>query len=264
MRQIFLGLAAVCLLLSASAFARKQETGFLDRVVEVDGTSYRYQVFVPANWDGHKKWPVILFLHGAGERGYDGLLQTYVGLGHAIRKNAARWPFVVVMPQCRKGNLWTDAPMQAQALAALEKSIDEFHGDRERIYLTGISMGGYGTWDMGAKYPRKFAALVPICGGIRGPADYPDLHVSLVNDLSIADPYLETAKRIGKTPVWIFHGADDPTVPPEESHKMLQAERAVNGDVRMIEYPGVGHNSWDRAYEESDLVPWLLEQRLKK
>src|SRR4029077_5466750 len=126
-----------------------------------------------------QKWPVILFLHGAGERGSDGLLQTDVGLGHAIRMNPSRGPFVIVMPQCRRDMLWTDPAMQAQALAAVERSIKEFRGDRDHIYLTGLSMGVYVTLDLSAKYPGKFAALVVICGGIRGPEHFANLHVSL-------------------------------------------------------------------------------------
>jgi len=250
------------LTLATMVFARTHETGFLDRTVALNGVTYRYQVFVPGNWDKHRKWPVILFLHGAGERGYDGLLQTDVGIGHAIRQRPSRWPFIVVMPQCRVGSLWTDDDMQAQAMAALQRSIEEFHGDSNRVYLTGISMGGYGTWDMGAKHPNTFAALVPICGGIRGPADFPDLHVALVNDASVADPYLETARRIGKTPVWIFHGEEDPAVPVAESRKMYAAGLSVKGNFRMYTFPGIGHNSWDMAYAEPSLVSWLSAQRL--
>jgi predicted peptidase len=238
------------------------ETGFLNRTVSVNGIVYRYQVYVPANWSKHEKWPVVLFLHGAGERGDDGVLQTDVGIGHAIRERASRFPLIIVMPQCRKDNAWVHEDMQAQALAALEQSIHEFHGDRNRIYLTGISMGGYGTWDLADKNPGKFAALVPICGGIHGPKLFPQLHVGLVDDPKISDAYAETARRVGKTPVWVFHGAADDTVPVEESRKMVQALRAAGANVRYTEYPGVGHNSWDSAYAEPELVSWLLARSL--
>jgi predicted peptidase len=257
-------LLAVLPLLAQAAFGRSRETGFLDRTVAVGGVSYRYQVYVPPNFDPHKKWPVVLFLHGAGERGDNGLLQTDVGIGHAIRVSSTEIPFIVVMPQCRADRIWTDADMQAQALAALEQAIKEFNGARARIYLTGISMGGYGTWEMAAKYPGKFAAYVPICGGIRGPEHYPPLHVSLVDDRKVADPYAQTARRVGKTPVWILHGSDDPTIPVEESRKMAEALKAAGGNVRYTEYPGVGHNSWDKAYAEPELFPWLLQQKLTK
>jgi predicted peptidase len=249
-------------LCAATAFARKHETGFLDRTVSLNGESYRYQVYVPRDFDSKKKWPVILFLHGAGERNDDGLQQTDVGIGHAIRANAARFPFIVVMPQCRKDKRWIHADMQAQAMTALEQSIKEFHGDRDRLYLTGLSMGGYGTWDMTAKYPGKFAAYVPICGGIYGPAKVPDARVGLAADPSVTDPYAETAKRIGYTPIWIFHGAADDTVPVEESRKMAHALEAAKANFHYTEYPGVGHNAWDKAYAEPELIPWLLAQHL--
>jgi predicted peptidase len=251
-------LLAVCLM--SPAFARPPETGFLDRTISVAGETYRYQVFVPFAWDKRQSWPVILFLHGAGERGDDGLLQTDVGLGHAIRENAANFPFVVVMPQCRKEKVWSEPAMQAQALAALDRTTKEFHGDPGRTYLTGISMGGYGTWDLAAKLSRRFAAYVPVCGGIHGPPHFPDLSVGVVSDPKVSDPYAETARRIGRTPVWIFHGDADPTVPVEESRKMYAALQAAQAKVKYTEYPGVGHESWNHAYAEPNLVPWLLEQ----
>lgn len=263
-RNLFGTVLVLSLLLAPCALARKTETGFLDRTVTVSGKSYRYQVFVPVNFQAKKSWPVILFLHGYGERGDSGILQTDVGLGHAIRKYPGNFPFVVVMPQCRADNetTWIDHDMERQALFALEATIKEFHGDRTRVYLTGLSMGGYGTWDMAAKYPQRFAAFVPICGGIRGPQRLPQLHSSVVDDPTVSDPYAETAKRIGKTPVWIFHGADDPAVPVEESRKMAAALQAAGGNVKYTEYPGTGHDSWDKAYAEPELMEWLLAQHL--
>ena len=255
---------ALLFFVSLPAFARKHETGFLDRSVTSNGVSYRYQVFVPQDFDQHEHWPVILFLHGVDKRGDDGVQQTDIGIAHAIRRNIARFPFIVVMPQCRPGKKWIDPGMQAQAMAALEKSIKEFHGDRSRIYLTGLSMGGYGVWDMTANYPGKFAAYVPICGGIFGPPQVPDARVNLAADPKVADPYAETARRIGSTPIWIFHGGADDTVPVEESRKMAQALQKAGANVRYTEYPGVGHDSWDKAYAEPELVPWLLAQRLTR
>lgn len=261
--QSFFGLLLALLVSMAPAsFARKPETGFLDRAVSVEGETYHYQVFVPANFDKAKKWPVILFLHGYGERGNDGLLQTDVGLGHAVRNYRQPFPFVIVMPQCRaeKETTWMDATMQKQALAALDASIHEFHGDPARIYLSGLSMGGYATWDLAAKYPNRFAAYVVICGGIHGPERFPQLHVTLVDDRNVSDPYSETARRIGKTPVWIFHGSADDTVPVEESRKMAAALQAAGASFKYTEYPGVGHESWDKAYAEPGLIDWLLAQ----
>jgi len=245
--------------------ARSPETGFLNRTIAVDGVEYRYQVYVPANWDKHKPWPVILFLHGAGERGDDGLLQTDVGLGHAIRKNDVAFPFIVVMPQCRKDKTWTQPDMQEQALAALDRAIREFHGDKQRTYLTGISMGGFGTWDLAAQYPARFAAYVVVCGGIRPLPEFPEIAVNLAKqgNKEAQDPYAETARRIGKTRVWIFHGDADPAVPVEEARKMNQALLAVHANVKYTEYPGVQHESWDQAYAEPNLLPWLLQQQLQ-
>src|ERR1700683_2862705 len=110
--------------------------------------------------------------------------------------------------------------MQAQPWAALEQSVKEFHGDRERVYLTGLSMGGYGVWDLAAKYPRKFAAYVPICGGIHGPIKLPDVHVGLVDDPNVRDPYAENARRIGSTPRRIFHGDAGDPVPLAQIRKL--------------------------------------------
>lgn len=263
-RALFGLLLVIFVSVVPKSFARRSETGFLDRTVTVAGETYRYQVFVPSTFDNSKKWPVILFLHGYGERGDTGLLQTDVGLGHAIRDYSGNFPFVVVMPQCRaeKDTTWINPTMEAQALAALEASIKEFHGDRTRVYLTGLSMGGYGTWDLAAKDPKLFAAYVPICGGIRGPAGFSQLHVALVDDPKVSDPYAETARRVGKIPVWIFHGGADDSVPAEESRKMASALQTAGASVKYTEYPGIGHNSWDKAYAEPGLLEWLLAQHL--
>ena len=259
-RRTFLALAIWVLALAAPAWARSPETGFLNRTVTVDGVTYKYQVFVPGNWNKKVKWPVILFLHGYGEEGDDGLLQTVGGLPVAIRSHVDRFPFVVAMPQCRKQDWWTNPAMEAQALKALDQTMQEFRGDPERVYLTGLSMGGYGTWALGSQQPGRFAALVPICGGIRLP---PGNHLVNAHDTDAsADPYTTVAQKIGKTPVWVFHGGADDTVPVTESHKMVEALKAAGGDVRYTEYPGVGHNSWDKAYSEPELVPWLLGHKL--
>ena len=259
---MFPRLLLIAVLFTTPAIARPVETGFLNRTVEVAGVRYRYQVYVPANWSKDKIWPVILFLHGAGERGDDGLLQTDVGLGHAIRKDVSRFPFIVVMPQCWKEYSWTHRQMQGQALAALTSSIKEFNGDRQRTYLTGLSMGGFGAWDLAEKYPGRFAAYVIICGGMNPLPGFPEIAVEIAKEgkNKVADPYTETARGVGKTPVWIFHGEADPTVPVEESRKMKAALDAAHGNVRYTEYPGVQHESWDKAYAEPELVPWLLQQ----
>lgn len=251
-------LLMLIMLLSVSGSARRRETGFLDRMMRVDLHSHRYQVFVPSGWTTRKKWPVILFLHGAGERGEDGLIQTEVGLGRAIRRASDRFPCIVVFPQCPRNRWWTEPEMQRIALKALESAIVEFNGDRRRLYLTGLSMGGYGTWSIAAANPGKFAALAPVCGGIRPPAGIRVPEAQTATD----DLYRQTAKKVKTTPVWVFHGAADPVVPASESRKMVEALKSVDGDVKYTEYEAVGHNSWDRAYAERDLMTWLLSHRL--
>jgi predicted peptidase len=254
-------LLAVCALLgSSSLWARQQDTGFLNRTVVSDGATYKYQVFVPSNWNKKMKWPVILFLHGYGEEGEDGMVQTQVGLATAIRKHVERFPALVVIPQCRIRDWWTNPAMEAQALKALDQTMKELKGDPDRVYLTGLSMGGYGTWAIGSQNPGRFAALVPICGGVRLPPghDIPNAH----DTDSSADPYTAVAQKIGKTPVWVFHGGDDPTVPVTESRQMVAALKSAGGNVRYTEYPGVKHESWDNAYAEPELFPWLLAQKL--
>jgi predicted peptidase len=248
-------LTSLVALVGAPAQAKISETGFLDRTVTLANTKYKYQVFVPDNWTPKKKWPVILFLHGAGERGDDGLLQTDVGIATAIRMNRSRFPAIVVMPQCRKDVWWIDPPMDDVAMAALAQAEKEFQGDPRRTYLTGLSMGGYGTWHLSAKFPGKFAALVAICGGILRPDE------ARVHPPQDTAPYSETANKIGgRTPVWIFHGAVDEMVPVTESRRMAEAMKALGGEVRYTEYPGVGHDSWDKAYAEPELVSWMLSK----
>jgi len=261
---ILASLASV--ILTASVFCRKRTTGFLDRQTTIDGTSYKYQVFVPKDWmpkdwTPKKIWPVILFLHGAGERGDDGLIQTEVGIGTAIRRYRSRFPAIVVFPQCRNDVSWSgllgpNHGMEDLALKTLEEATKEFHGDPQRTYLTGISMGGYGSFHLAAKYPRKFAAFIPICGGILSPDPG---HPQTSED---NEPYVNAAQKIGAVPVWIFHGEDDPTIPVTESRRMFAAMKALGSDALFTEYPGVGHDSWLNAYAEPDLMPWLLSKRL--
>lgn len=247
----------VLLLVAASAEAKKPETGFLDRSVVVQGTTYKYEVYVPENWSPKQKWPVILFLHGAGERADDGMFQTQVGIGKAIREHRERFPAIVVLPQCRKDHWWAQSPMDDEAIAALEAATKEFHGDKDRTYLTGLSMGGYGTWHLAAKYPGRFAAIAPICGGVLMP------DAARLQQASDASPYVEVAKKIGgKTPTWIFHGGDDPVVPVTESQRMNEAMKALGGDVHYSEYPGVGHDSWLKAYDDADFIKWMLSKSL--
>jgi poly(3-hydroxybutyrate) depolymerase len=241
--------------LPASAFPRHQDTGFLNRQIIINGSMHKYMVYLPESWNARDSWPIILFLHGSGERGSEGMDQTQIGLPQAIRVHPERWPFIVVMPQVPfSHHHWTDSDMMATAIAALDAETKEFHGDRDRTYLTGLSLGGYGTWEIAKNYPHRFAAIVPVCGGVFW-SYAPDRW----RDLNLPNVY---ARAIGRTPVWIFHGADDPVVLPKQSVLMYQALKAAGGNVRFWQYEKIKHNVWDKAYAEPELPHWLLSHRL--
>ena len=241
------------------------ETGFLNRTVTVSGVEYRYQVYVPREFDRRRRWPVILFLHGGGEYGSDGLKQTNVGIATAIRKFPERFPAIVVFPQAKADGTpgWQQEGGKA-ALAALDRSIKEFKGDPERTYLTGLSAGGNGSWYLASQYPERWAAALIVCGfiskftGRSTVIDYPAL---AGNE---EDPYMYIARRTSSIPIWIYHGDKDDVVSPEESRKMFAALKTVGADVRYTEVPGANHNSWDTAYSNTEVVEWMLKQRRAK
>jgi len=226
--------------------------------------TYRYRVWLPPHYTKLHHWPVILYLHGSAERGDDNVRQLTSGLGPAVERYGQRYKAIVIFPQCRDGEEWY-GDEEGQALAALNATITEFHGDLRRVYLTGISMGGSGAWFM-ARHRKKWAAVVPIAGEIvRAPDDpYPsDPPPDIARIVGAPDPYATLAETIGKTPVWAFHGAADDTVSVEQSRRMVAALQKVGGVVRYTEYPGVGHDSWDATYGNPLLVTWLLAQRLR-
>lgn len=249
-------------MLTWPSHARQDDEAFQTRSVTVGSTEYHFRVFTPKGWSAKKKWPVMLFLHGAGERGDDNLAQTRVGIGPAILRQRDSLPFVVVLPQCPRNRWWTEPDMQAQALKALDQTVNEFSGDPKRTYLTGLSMGGYGSWLLAANNPSMFAAVAVVCGGVRPP---PGINVPRAGSglAAAADPYAAVAAKVGKTPVWVFHGGADPVVPVSESRKMVEAIKTAGGRVRYNEYEGVGHNSWDKAYAEPELFPWFLTSHKK-
>jgi predicted peptidase len=243
-----------------------RETGFLNRTVTVGSTTYRYQVYVPANYNLHVKLPVILFLHGADFRGDDGILPTDVALGKAIRRHNKQWPAIVVFPQCRFNGLWF-GDMETLALKALDESVKEFHGDSQRLYLIGESMGGYGVWSFAAHHPGKFAALVPIAGGVMPPPNFPlppEAAAELAGILKSPNPYALFARLIGNTPVWVFHGDADTLIPVTDARKLVQALKTAGGNARYTEYVGGAHNIWEKVYAEPDFNKWLLSQQLNK
>ncbi len=232
---------------------------FEERSVTLPSGAYRYRVFVP-KIRARGGRPAILFLHGSGERGDDNAAQTKNGvrLMIALKENGgpARFPAIVVAPQCRAEGAWRDPDMKAMALAALDAAVEEFGGDPHRRYLTGLSLGGYGTWAYAADEPGRWAAIAPVCGGVRFP-DAPRL------DPNVPNPYSAVARTLAaaRLPAWIFHGDADPAVPVGESRSMAAALLARGADVRYSEYPGVGHASWDLAYADPKLLPWMLSHR---
>jgi predicted peptidase len=231
----------VGLLLAGADGGEPAKTGFLSKVYkDADGTEAKYVVFVPHDYKGDKDYPIILFLHGAGSKGNDGAAQIKGGLATAIKKKEKTFPFIVVFPQAQKG--WQAKGDDAKhALAILDEVSKTYKVDRKRTYLTGLSMGGFGTWSLAAAYPERWAAIAPICGG--------------------GDP--KTAAKIKDIPCWCFHGDADPTVKVERSREMIKALKDAGGMPRYDEYPGVGHNAWDRAYATSELYEWMLKQSLK-
>lgn len=245
-------LALAALFVMAAPSAALAETGFLDRTVRVAGQDYAYQVYVPRKPIAGPK-PVILALHGAGERGSDGLFQTEVGLAGAIRRNPDRWPAIVVFPQAPAGQLWMGVPAQV-AMAALAQAEREFGTDPDRVYLAGLSMGGAGTWRLAYENPDRFAAIVPVCGFAGTFRGLPPIAAG-------PDPYAALAARIARIPVWIVHGDADPVVPVDESRKMAAALSAAGAEVTYKELAGVDHNSWDPGFGDEALPMWLFQQR---
>lgn len=216
---------------------------FTRREVRVRGSRTIYQLYEPR--DRQPPLPVLLFLHGAGECGRDGLKQTQVGIGPAIRANSERFPALVVFPQASVGYGWRGFNLSA-AGAALDDVTGTFDIDHDRVYVTGLSMGGYGAWAIALQQPERFAAVVPICGGL---------------DSSVGFNISDAAARLAHLPHWVFHGDQDTVIPVQQSRAMVDALQAAGAAVRYTEYEGVLHNSWDRAYAEPELMPWLLAQR---
>jgi predicted peptidase len=228
--------------LSLATAQDKPTPGFSDRVFkDKDGNEAKWVLFVPHGYQGDKAYPLILFLHGAGETGTDGVKQAKVGLGPAILKAEKSFPFFAVFPQSQKRTWKADSDDAARALAILDQVQKDYKIDGKRIYLTGLSMGGYGTWSLAAAHPNRWAAIAPICGG--------------------GDP--TQADKIKHIPTWCFHGDADKAVKVEKSRDMIDALKKAGAMPKYSEYPGVGHNSWDKAYGTAELYDWLLKQSLK-
>lgn len=234
----------LCILASAYAeegtqASKQQSLSFETQIVKT--VKLNYLLYLPKDYGkvADKKYPLILFLHGAGERG-DDLNKVKV---HGIPKIVEQkddFPFIAVSPQCPQESWW---PMEVDALKALlDKIVKEYAVDPDMVYLTGLSMGGYGSWSLAIAYPDKFAAVVPICGG----GD--EKKVSAIKNI----------------PVWVFHGAKDSVVKLAESEKMVNALKEAGGNVQFTVYPEADHDSWTATYDNPELYEWLLKQKRHK
>jgi predicted peptidase len=202
-----------------------------------------YLMFLPQGYglDPQERWPLILFLHGLGECGDDLDLVRIHGIPKVVEQQDD-FPFIAVSPQCPQNTWWSD---HVAALDELLNTICATHSvDGDRVYLTGLSMGGYGAWHMAVTYPERFAALVPICGGGLPFYGFPQ-RVCALRDV----------------PVWAFHGAKDDMVAVSESETLVRSLQECGGDARLTIYPDAGHDSWTRTYENPDLYAWLLAHR---
>jgi predicted peptidase len=216
---------------NAEETTSSQRAGKLDRAYRVQ---MNYLLYLPEDYESRESWPLLLFLHGSGERGDDLQLVKVHGPPKLIGEGK-NFPFIVVSPQCPKNRRW-----QATELTALLDQIEEDHNvDNERVYVTGLSMGGFGTWSLATFAPHRFAAIAPVCGG--GETYW-------VRDLT-------------HLPIWVFHGDKDKAVPVERSHQMVNALKKKNGNVKLTVYPEAGHDSWTETYENPDFYTWLLEQK---
>jgi predicted peptidase len=217
--------------------------------------TFRYRLLKPAKIERGKTYPLVVFLHGAGERGVDNRKQLlYLPAMMASAPWRKRFPCFLLAPQCRAGKQWVNVPwgdskstpMSKQpshqlqmARKILAQTIGDNPVDRDRVYLTGLSMGGYGAWELATRNPTLFAAVAPICGG--------------------GDERL--AKQLSSIPIWAFHGDKDGAVPVVRSRTMIQALKKSGGQPKYTEYPGAGHNVWTKAYSDpKGVIPWLFKQ----
>jgi len=249
-------LAAVYLSLHLPGMCMAEDALPLEAIVYQDdrGNQLPYRLLKPLAIESGKKYPLIVFLHGAGERGTDNEKQLVHGVPQfAAKENREKYPCFLIAPQCPVAQRWVEVDWSADShsqpkepgeagrmtLELIEKTIKELAIDPKRIYITGLSMGGYGAWDLIARKPDLFAAAAPVCGG--------------------ADE--ATAAKIKHIPVWAFHGAKDTAVKPARSRNMIAALEKAGGKPKYTEYADVGHNSWDNAYKDPKFYEWLFQQR---
>lgn len=201
---------------------------------------YSYLLYLPDGYDADpaKKWPLIVFLHGSGERGTNLELLKKHGPPKLIA-NGKSIPAIVVSPQCQPKQIWNP-----HGVHALTEQVKQSHRvDADRVYLTGLSMGGFGTWETATEYPDTYAALIPICGG--------------------AGVRFVMADRIQHIPEWIFHGAKDPVVEPSFSKRMFDVLTKLNAQVKFTLYPDALHDCWTATYDNPEVWDWLFQQQRK-
>ncbi|HEY9173886.1 MAG TPA: prolyl oligopeptidase family serine peptidase [Verrucomicrobiae bacterium] len=206
----------------------------------------RYLLYLPEDYDARsgKTWPLLVFLHGAGERGTNLQLVAVHG-PPKLAKSGKHFPFIIVAPQCPEGQRWENESL----LPLLDHMMRTLKVDASRVYLTGLSMGGYGTWKLGLTHPEKFAAIAPICGG-----------GDMIDALLVSREKADALKRL---PIWAFHGAKDSVVPLSESERMVQfMKKAGVAEVKLTVYPDADHNSWAETYDNPELYAWFLRHRL--
>jgi predicted peptidase len=234
--------------MAAAKSAKKSSSVLQERTLKrrvVRQVSLRYLLSLPVGYERSKtrRWPLILFLHGAGERGDDLSRVKVHGIPRVVEQRRVPelgdFPFIAVSPQCPADSWWTRETLALEAL--LDAVEEELRVDPDRIYVTGLSMGGYGTFALAAAQPDRFAAIAPVCGGG-----------------SRSD-----ARRIAHIPTWIFHGAKDETVPLRSSAEMVEAMAHFGGSPRFTVYPDAKHDSWTETYDNPDLYRWLLSHTRK-
>jgi predicted peptidase len=255
----FIGFAALCMSISQPAAGADPRDRFEAREFESGGAKLKYRLLTPKGFKAgeEQKYPLVLFLHGAGERGDDNRVQLIHGMGDfASDEVMEKHPAFVVAPQCPKDQRWVDVDWGAEShtmpeqpsqpmrltLELIESLRKEFPIDENRLYITGLSMGGYGTWDALQRRPELWAAAIPICGG--------------------GDP--SGAKVMKDIPIWVFHGDQDGAVKVKRSRDMVEALKAEGGNPKYTEYPGVGHDSWTATYRNPEVHAWLFEQSKAK
>ena len=242
--------------LAARAEPKEGSVDLLERktYTDADGKKLPYRLLQPMTVDPRQRYPLVVFLHGAGERGDDNEKQLIHGVPEFLKpENRKEYPCFLIAPQCPEGKKWVevdwgaDSSVQPQepsepmrlVLGLIDQLQKDYPIDPKRIYVTGLSMGGFGTWDVIARRPDLFAAAVPICGG--------------------GDE--NTASAIAKMPIWAFHGSKDPAVKVSRTVHMIDALRKAGGDPGVTIYPGEGHASWVPAYRDAAMMKWLFAQK---